>query len=419
MSRDSLEPATQRLTLDLSDVASVAEIHQALARVLGAYEGSSWDAFWNCITEQRRLPDVLVLEGLDELEKRLPREAERLLTLLGNYNNERNGHVCAAEVSDGYAGSLQFVSMEAKPGPDADTVAVGGFVCCWVKTDDPKAAERMARTEVEDAGWVVAQVEDVLERHLHDYPPGDPNRDYVKQACIDGVVVVFHSYEQEEDPDEDDYDGCEERRSKTVEVLRSMGVAINENLPYTEPESEVELRSATETARRTLCLLAVAGASHGVDRPTIRRWLIREDLWDACSPEEAAFLQDPEFDEEAATQLSWRSEALWLLVWAIGGIDDLVPPTTQTSPDEILGVVPGFDDATGRFVESATMRPIGDVMAMSDFLYCAHWALRNQELDPETAVGNLDRGVVMERHYAVNWLTGYGDADWDDVTCDT
>ena len=28
-------------------------------------------------------------------------------------------------------------------------------------------------------------------------------------------------------------------------------------------------------------------------------------------------------------------------------------------------------------------------------------------------------GVVMERHYALNWLIGYSDQEWDDVTTDT
>jgi hypothetical protein len=27
--------------------------------------------------------------------------------------------------------------------------------------------------------------------------------------------------------------------------------------------------------------------------------------------------------------------------------------------------------------------------------------------------------VVYERHYALNWLTGYMDQDWDDISTDT
>lgn len=410
-------------TIDLSSAASATELHETLAAALGFpdYYGGNWDAFWDCITEERRLPDVLILEGLDALEERLPREARLLLETLANYNNEHGEHVCEVEVSDDYDGPLHLVELEATPGPNVeDKTAIGAFVSCWVKTDDPEEAERVAREEVAEASWVVSNLEQVCEDCLDDYRLHSDHRQYAKQACVDGFVVVFHTYEHDEEDDpEDDFVTCEERRAKSHELLRSMGVAINEHLPYTEPESDTELRSPADTARRILCLLAVAGASHEVDRAMIRQWLMREGLWDACSPKETAFLEAPEFDEQQAVQLSWRSEALWLLAWAIGVVEELALPTAQTDVDEILSAIPNFEHSTREFVESATMRPVGEVLAMSDFLYCAHWAVRNRRLEPETSIGDLDGGVVMERHYAVNWLTRYGDEDWDDVTCDT
>ena len=36
----------------------------------------------------------------------------------------------------------------------------------------------------------------------------------------------------------------------------------------------------------------------------------------------------------------------------------------------------------------------------------------------EPAAG-LEPGVVYERHYALNWLTKYGDVGWDNVPTDT
>lgn len=35
------------------------------------------------------------------------------------------------------------------------------------------------------------------------------------------------------------------------------------------------------------------------------------------------------------------------------------------------------------------------------------------------APAGLEKGVVKERHYALNWLVGYMDQAWDDVTTDT
>jgi hypothetical protein len=31
----------------------------------------------------------------------------------------------------------------------------------------------------------------------------------------------------------------------------------------------------------------------------------------------------------------------------------------------------------------------------------------------------VEPGVTLERHHALNWLVGYMDRDWDDVTTDT
>ncbi len=35
------------------------------------------------------------------------------------------------------------------------------------------------------------------------------------------------------------------------------------------------------------------------------------------------------------------------------------------------------------------------------------------------APAGLEGGVVFERHHALNWLTRFGDAEWDDVETPT
>jgi hypothetical protein len=34
-----------------------------------------------------------------------------------------------------------------------------------------------------------------------------------------------------------------------------------------------------------------------------------------------------------------------------------------------------------------------------------------------SGLGGLE--IVQERHYAINWITGYGGLPWDEVTTDT
>ena len=53
-----------------------------------------------------------------------------------------------------------------------------------------------------------------------------------------------------------------------------------------------------------------------------------------------------------------------------------------------------------------------------DRIYRYHWAVRDARIRGESVDG-LDAGVVVERHYALNWLIGYLDQAWDDITTDT
>ena len=60
------------------------------------------------------------------------------------------------------------------------------------------------------------------------------------------------------------------------------------------------------------------------------------------------------------------------------------------------------------------------MLDQADLIYRLHWCvvdarLRNQPEPP----ADLQPGVVYERHYALNWLRGYHNADWDDVSTDT
>jgi len=72
-----------------------------------------------------------------------------------------------------------------------------------------------------------------------------------------------------------------------------------------------------------------------------------------------------------------------------------------------------------RFVAQAALRPAGELLDAADLIYRYHWATREAELRGREPPAGLDPGVVMERHYALNWLIGYLGLDWDEVSTDT
>src|SRR5579859_5700455 len=88
-----------------------------------------------------------------------------------------------------------------------------------------------------------------------------------------------------------------------------------------------EIRSADEVARRCLALYAVIAAGHEGPRDELLGWLRREKLWDSVSPVEASFLQSDAPTQQQRVNATWRTEALAPLLWALGLVPELPPPT--------------------------------------------------------------------------------------------
>ena len=62
---------------------------------------------------------------------------------------------------------------------------------------------------------------------------------------------------------------------------------------------------------------------------------------------------------------------------------------------------------------------MSEVLDQADLIYRYHWAVVDANLKGKLPPGKLDGGVTMERHYALNWLIGYFDQEWDDISTDT
>ena len=66
------------------------------------------------------------------------------------------------------------------------------------------------------------------------------------------------------------------------------------------------------------------------------------------------------------------------------------------------------------------LRPVGEIAARLDLLFCAHWAAREQEYHGllDTWPEALEPGAIWERRRALEWFFVTG-LDWDDVRLDT
>ena len=147
-------------------------------------------------------------------------------------------------------------------------------------------------------------------------------------------------------------------------------------------------------------------------------WLKAEDLWDVVSPLEADFLQSNGPPRQAVVNATWRAEALWVLLWSLRKVDDLEFPTKLCDMERLQLCLPRVGAPTAAFINSADRRSTPEILDAVDLIYRTHWAIRDAQIKGKPIPAGLKVGVVVERHYALNWLVLYDD-EWDEITTDT
>jgi hypothetical protein len=207
-----------------------------------------------------------------------------------------------------------------------------------------------------------------------------------------------------------------DRKTRSEARLNEAGVRVNEWLPVIEDESQMALRSPSEVADRLVALTVVAAKGQGLDQSVVEEIAKDLDARRRLSPNETAFIDDPDPSQHDRIQFVWRYEAAWIMLWALKLVDEpLSNATAICDVPRLCGIVRDEPDLTKN-----GLRTIAEIADEADLIYRRHWATRQSSLDGIPPGGGLEPGVVMERHYALNWLIGtYGDCGWDDVGTDT
>ncbi|MEN7343830.1 MAG: DUF4272 domain-containing protein [Pseudomonadota bacterium] len=207
------------------------------------------------------------------------------------------------------------------------------------------------------------------------------------------------------------------RKRQSELVLREEGVPFNEYLPVIESSAEAKIRSEGDVELRALCLVFVAVKGEGVDHETVKQLIAAYGLEPHLTPRERAFINDPEPSEHDRVQFVWRYESAWVLLWALGFIDELPRPDKIADVPQLTVIV--GDRTTESFREAAVLRDAKQILDQADLTYRYHWAVVDARISGEESPSGLDSSVVYERHYALNWLISYMGQDWDDVSTDT
>ena len=203
----------------------------------------------------------------------------------------------------------------------------------------------------------------------------------------------------------------------TKEWAQTHAVSVEDTAPAVEDYNEPCPRSAREIATRVVILQAVVAVAYEVDAEPVVEWLREQGVWDQVSPREQAFLLGSEPTDEQRNRLRWHQEAEWALLWAISHVESLGLPTqgcdTRRLVDEI---VPQLGSEINAFLDSATLRSPGELLAEDDRTYNLWCYVTAAVRKGEPLPADLRWWVLYERRYAFEWLDGL--QDWDEVTCD-
>jgi hypothetical protein len=196
------------------------------------------------------------------------------------------------------------------------------------------------------------------------------------------------------------------------------GESAGEGEMSTNDEPVEQIRNAQEVARRCIVLYAVIVAGHGELRVELVEWLHREQLWSQVSPNESAFLMASSPTQQQQINATWRTEALFPLLWSLRAIATL-PPPTQFCNVSLRSAMPPLFGSTAEFISSARLRPESEIRDANEEIYQIHWRVRDARLNGRPAPDGFDPSVVQERHHGLNWLIGYCGQDWDEISTDT
>ena len=219
-----------------------------------------------------------------------------------------------------------------------------------------------------------------------------------------------------------------ERRDRSMDLLRDRHIYVTPWLPLLWERAEEPGRTLEEVCGRAAALLIVSlysecrvgeHMSYEESREFVDPIIEGYGAEGFFSPDEKAYLDDPNSTEQTQIQYAWQYENLWVMEWALGLTDDLFWPTRICDVPESVRIMreyPSMEELTA----AARLHPRKELLDQADLIYRLHWACVDARVMNMPAPQELEEGVVMERHRALFWLAGCDEmCGWDDVDLST
>lgn len=226
-----------------------------------------------------------------------------------------------------------------------------------------------------------------------------------------------------EDSDED-----KARRERSILVLKEQNVPYIPHLRSAVTAHDAVLRSREEMMQRAAALFAVAVYAEVLlsEEPKREEALFYVEKMDEIygvksyfTDAEVDYLNNPQPEERESIPFVWRYECCAVLLWAAGIVEELPYPSEICDVPVIAGLFwqhKGVSD----FLSNGEPRTMAEILDAADLTLRYDWACVDARARGQEAPASLDGGIVIERHYTFDWLTGVDpDVSWDDIKPNT
>lgn len=211
----------------------------------------------------------------------------------------------------------------------------------------------------------------------------------------------------------------QDRRNRSEAYCKRYNIPVysNPNALFVEPESEVVIRTKDEVVDRALALCYMGVKSEGLEQEYLDKFDKAFNISPKLSPKEKSYATAVHPTEQQKIDANWRYEGLHIMLWALGYIDSLSYPNQVCNVADDVKIINTLKYEA--FRQQAKLRTKQEILDQADLILRLHWACVSARVANKPFPGGLDNSVVMERHYALNWLIKYMDQAWDDVETNT
>lgn len=209
-----------------------------------------------------------------------------------------------------------------------------------------------------------------------------------------------------------------QRKNESIQKLKQNLIPYIDHLPVIESVEEVQVRSAEDIAKRAIACLWVIQVACDLNNDQyddethefVLDVLAKMQVLDALTEKEQAILKR-DVSEQDVVNMVWKYEAYWVLLWALGIVDELHYPDNIIDCDFAVQAVTSCETFDA-FMSKVKLREIEEILDQADLIYRYDWACVDARLKQQQAPAQLNSSIVVERHGALNWLIQL-DSDWD------